>query len=95
MSVVCKDNDNGKLLFIRRNIQYFVSTAMLNVAFKAKGNGRVHDRLSRYKWATDFAFVSASVGRSRTCQSYLRIGAFDTVISSGSYPPRLAVAICG
>ena len=40
-------------------------------------------------------FVSASVGRSRTRQSYLRIGAFDTVISSGSYPPRLAVAICG
>ena len=40
-------------------------------------------------------FVSASVGRSRTRQSYLRIGAFDTVISCGSYPPRLAVAICG
>ena len=57
MSVVCKDDDNGKLLFIRRNIQYFVSTAMLNVAFKAKGNGRVHDQLLRYKWATEFAFA--------------------------------------
>ena len=57
ISVVCKSMDNGKLLFIRRNIQYFVSTAMLNVAFKAKGNGRDHDQLLRYKWTTEFAFA--------------------------------------
>ena len=49
--------DNGKLLFIRRNIQYFVSTAMLNVAFKAKGNGRDHDQFSRSKWTIEFAFA--------------------------------------
>ena len=40
ISVVCKSKVNGKLLFIRQNIQYFVSIEMLNVAFKAKGNGR-------------------------------------------------------
>ena len=39
ISVVCKSKVNGKLLFIRQNIQYFVSLEMLNVAFKAKGNG--------------------------------------------------------
>ena len=41
--MVCKSKDNGKLLFIRRNIQYFVSTAILNVTFKAKGNGGDQD----------------------------------------------------
>ena len=60
ISVVCKSMDNGKLLFIRRNIQYFVSTAMLNVAFKAKVNGRDHDQLSRYKWTIEFTFADAS-----------------------------------
>ena len=57
ISVVCQSKDNGKLLFIRRNIQYFVSTAMLNVVFKAKVNGRDHDQLSRYKWVIEFAFA--------------------------------------
>ena len=57
ISVVCKSRVNGKLLFIRRNIQYFVSTAMWNVAFKAKGNGRDHDQLSRYKWVIAFVFA--------------------------------------
>ena len=57
ISVVCKSKDNGKLLFIRRNIQYFVSTAMLNVAFEAKGNGRDHYQLSRYKLAIEFALA--------------------------------------
>ena len=35
----------------------FCITAMLNVAFKAKGNGRDHDQLSRYKWVIAFAFA--------------------------------------
>ena len=57
ISVVCKSRVNGKLLFVRQNIQYFVLIEMLNVAFKAKGNGRDHDQLSRYKWVIAFAFA--------------------------------------
>ena len=35
------------------------------------------------------------VGRVKaTCDRCSRVGAFDTVISFGTYPPRLAVAIC-
>ena len=30
-----------------------------------------------------------------TCARCSQVGAFDTVISCGTYPPRLAVAICG
>ena len=55
--MVCKSEVNGKLLFVRQNIQYFVLIEMLNVAFKAKGNSRDHDQLSRYKWAIAFAFA--------------------------------------
>ena len=55
--MVCKSEVNGKLLFVRQNIQYFVLIEMLNVAFKAKGNVRDNDQLSRYKWVIAFAFA--------------------------------------
>ena len=36
------------------------------------------------------------VGRIKaTCDRHSQVGAFDTVISCGTYPPRLAVPICG
>ena len=36
------------------------------------------------------------VGRVKAaCDPCSQVGAFDTVISCGTYPPRLAVAICG
>ena len=36
------------------------------------------------------------VGRIKpTCDRRSQVGAFDTVISCGTYPPRLAVPICG
>ena len=36
------------------------------------------------------------VGRVKApCDRCSQVGAFDTVISCGTYPPRLAVAICG
>ena len=36
------------------------------------------------------------VGRVKaTCDRCSQVGAFDTVISCGTYSPRLAVAICG
>ena len=36
------------------------------------------------------------VGRVKaTCDRCSQVGAFDTLISFGTYPPRLAVAICG
>ena len=57
ISVVCKSGVNGKLLFVRQNIQYFVLIQMLNVAFKVKGNGRDHGQFSRYKWVIAFAFA--------------------------------------
>ena len=36
------------------------------------------------------------VGRVKAaCDPCSQVGAFDTVISCGTYPPRLSVAICG
>ena len=38
----------------------------------------------------------AEIGRVKaTCDHCSQVGAFDTVISFGTYPPRLSVAICG
>ena len=38
----------------------------------------------------------AEIGRVKaTCDHRSQVGAFDTVISFGTYPPRLSVAICG
>ena len=38
----------------------------------------------------------AEIGRVKaTCDRCSQVGAFDTVISFGTYPPRLSVAICG
>ena len=38
----------------------------------------------------------AEIGRVQAiCDRCSRVGAFDTVISFGTYPPRLSVAICG
>ena len=38
----------------------------------------------------------AEIGRVKAiCDHCSQVGAFDTVISFGTYPPRLSVAICG
>ena len=38
----------------------------------------------------------AEIGRVKAiCDRCSQVGAFDTVISFGTYPPRLSVAICG
>ena len=38
----------------------------------------------------------AEIGRVKAiCDRCSQVGAFDTVISCGTYPPRLAVPICG
>ena len=38
----------------------------------------------------------AEIGRVKaTCDRCSQVSAFDTVISFGTYPPRLSVAICG
>ena len=38
----------------------------------------------------------AEMGRVKAiCDRCSQVGAFDTVISFGTYPPRLSVAICG
>ena len=42
------------------------------------------------------ALALEEVGRVKpTCDRFSQVGAFDTVISCGTYPLWLAVAICG